>query len=250
MKDEHFTFAAAQFQPVKGDIEKNLVQHIHLIDAAALAQVDSLIFPELSLCGYELELTSSLALTTQATCLNKIAELSRLHKMTICVGAPLQSITNTPYIGLIVFAPDGSRQAYHKIHLTETEQKYCTPGQSECVIPVKNEKIGLAICADLGAPSHPESTAKLGASIYLSSVLASDDWYEKDANRLQDYAQKYKFPCGLANFYGPSGPYIANGKSAIWDETGTLIAQAKATGTALVIATKTQQGWQGRVEFI
>ncbi|HET9532598.1 MAG TPA: nitrilase-related carbon-nitrogen hydrolase, partial [Blastocatellia bacterium] len=51
----------AQTRPVKGDIQGNIDNHKRLIDLAASNGADMLIFPELSITGYEPELSRELA---------------------------------------------------------------------------------------------------------------------------------------------------------------------------------------------
>ena len=46
--------AAAQTVPVRGDVEANLAQHVRLVRVAAEEKAQVLVFPELSLTGYEL----------------------------------------------------------------------------------------------------------------------------------------------------------------------------------------------------
>ncbi len=53
----------AQTKPVKGNILKNINHHKTLIDTAISHGVDTIVFPELSLTGYEPELTEDLATT-------------------------------------------------------------------------------------------------------------------------------------------------------------------------------------------
>ena len=53
--------AAAQLIPTRGDLEQSLHGHIQLIHAAAEEQVRVLVFPELSLTGYQLDLARDLA---------------------------------------------------------------------------------------------------------------------------------------------------------------------------------------------
>lgn len=43
----------AQIEPIKGDIEKNLSKHLKFIEAASSGRSDLIMFPELSLTGYE-----------------------------------------------------------------------------------------------------------------------------------------------------------------------------------------------------
>ena len=53
---------AAQISATPGDVEKNLAQHIDAIHAAASQGADAVVFPELSLTGYEPELAGGLAM--------------------------------------------------------------------------------------------------------------------------------------------------------------------------------------------
>ena len=51
----------------------------------------------------------------------------------------------------------------------------------------------------------------------------------------------------MANYASATGGYPMAGRSAIWDESGTIIAQAAATGESLVLAKDTPNGWTGRL---
>ena len=53
--------ALVQARPVKGDIEANIAAHKRLIGLAVLNGADMIIFPELSITGYEPELANELA---------------------------------------------------------------------------------------------------------------------------------------------------------------------------------------------
>ena len=57
------SIAAAQTIPVKGNIAENIKRHEKLIKYAAEKEVDILLFPELSLTGYEMELASDLSMS-------------------------------------------------------------------------------------------------------------------------------------------------------------------------------------------
>ena len=53
--------AAAQTKPVDGDIESNLLAHHRLIELASENNVKLLVFPEMSLIGYQKELANDLS---------------------------------------------------------------------------------------------------------------------------------------------------------------------------------------------
>jgi predicted amidohydrolase len=61
-KDDFVTglkVGVAQISSESGDFDRNLEAHIKAIKVAALSNVSFLVFPELSLIGYELELSRS-----------------------------------------------------------------------------------------------------------------------------------------------------------------------------------------------
>lgn len=53
--------ASAQTKPKRGNIKANLAEHYQLIDLASKNGADLIVFPELSLTGYERENAMSLA---------------------------------------------------------------------------------------------------------------------------------------------------------------------------------------------
>jgi predicted amidohydrolase len=55
------TIAVAQTCPVEGDVQANVEQHLRLAEAAAAEGARIVVFPELSLTGYELTLAQTLA---------------------------------------------------------------------------------------------------------------------------------------------------------------------------------------------
>jgi len=55
--------AAAQTKPTRGDIKENLLDHYRLIELAADHGANLIVFPELSITGYERETAESLSFT-------------------------------------------------------------------------------------------------------------------------------------------------------------------------------------------
>jgi hypothetical protein len=51
----------------------------------------------------------------------------------------------------------------------------------------------------------------------------------------------------MANYASPTGSYPMAGRSAIWNESGALVAQAGSTGESLVLPTATPNGWTGHL---
>ena len=79
----------AQFNPISGDVESNINKHIALIKLAINENVDVIIFPELSLTGYELYLSKKLGFDRKDKRLSVFQNLSDKYKIIIIVGAPI-----------------------------------------------------------------------------------------------------------------------------------------------------------------
>jgi predicted amidohydrolase len=53
--------ASAQTKPKRGDIKENLLDHYRLIELASEKGADLIVFPEMSMSGYEREKAGTLA---------------------------------------------------------------------------------------------------------------------------------------------------------------------------------------------
>jgi predicted amidohydrolase len=243
--------AAAQSVSIPGDIPANVAAHRDFIIEAAAYDVDIIVFPELSLCGYELPLIGACAVRPDDAVLAPLRELATSKGILVVVGAPIVSASNKAYIGTIMFFPEGEARIYRKQHLHPGEERFVTACAAPCgTYQVADESIALAICADTAHEQHPQAAAAAGASLYLASVLVSDAGYIADSGKLQHYAGRYGMATLMANHGGPTGGYVSAGKSAVWSQDGKLVVAAPGTGQYLVIASKNLAGWAGELRKI
>lgn len=240
-----FKIAVAQVPSIKGDVATNIKTHIKAIEQAGKRSVSILIFPELSLTGYEPELGQELAFTKEDHRLLPLIEATKNHQLTIVVGAPAVA-SPMPEIGAIIITPEGSVSIYSKMHLHPGEEKFFQPGNSHCVLDIADEKVGIAICADTNNPTHPQGCKKAGATIYVVGILSPEISYPKDSEKLAKYAKEHQLLVAMANHNGPTGGWTPAGKSGFWSPTGQL-AIAGAKHNTLVTAEKTTNGWQTEV---
>ena len=243
---KNMTIAAVQFRCAAGEFDANIQRHLDAAGQAAAHHVDLLLFPELSLTGYEPDLAAELAITLQDTRLSILRESAMAHQMTLVCGAPLSSSDGDAlYIGAIVFTPDGSLYSYTKQHLHGSETQVFAQGNGGPLLSVQDNAIGLAICADILQPSHPQCAADAGAQIYAAGVLITEKSYPQESAMLQGYARQHNMVVMLANHCAPTGGWVPGGQSAVWDETGKLIVAASAGDDTLVVAQKSAEGWSG-----
>lgn len=246
MKD--LTLCAAQYCSVAGDLDGNIARHAALMSEAARHGVDFLLFPELSLTGYEPALACELAQAPDTTLLQPLRGLAKHLGMTTVVGLPVRhSDTGAVMIGAWVLGSDGEQALYTKRHLHPGEEAVFSPGRGGALLQIANEPVALSVCAEFTHASHAQAAARSGAVVYAASVLISDNGYAVDSEQLQGYAREYSMGVLMANHGGPSGGWACAGRSAFWAPGGALISSAVGKGDCLVIARRWTGTWQGEV---
>lgn len=236
-KDVATTIAAAQSTSVPLDVAANVQTHLRFVEAAADHGVQWLVFPELSLTGYELAAMPGLVLHANHALLAPLRDAARRAGMAITVGAPVDSGSALPSIGAVTLRPDGQHSVYRKFHLHEGEKQFATPGLEPVHLQTQgNTRIASAICADTNHPIHAARAAKAGARVYAAGILTSDAGYAAEAPLWRAYAQEHQMVVLIANHGGPSGGYVPAGKSGIWNVLGQAITASPACGDWLLIA--------------
>ncbi|NMX57675.1 carbon-nitrogen hydrolase family protein [Pseudomonas edaphica] len=242
------TLAAAQTTSIAGDVPGNIQGHLRFMQAAAEQGVQLLVFPELSLTGYEPALAAQLAITPEDVLLAPLREMAQELRMTAVVGMPIRLAPGTGvFIGALVLGADGSLAVYTKQHLHPGEEVAFVAGQGGAALEWADDRIALAVCADFSHASHPRLAAEAGATVYAAGVLISEGGYATDSALLQGYAAEHRMLVLMANHGGPSGGYTCAGRSAIWSADGTLLADVPGIGEALVIARRNGEQWTGQV---
>ncbi len=231
----------AQTSPIKGDIQKNIENHKSLIELSIENKADVIVFPELSLTGYEPELAKELATTKADKRFDDFQKISNSNEIIIAVGLPIKNNIGI-CIGIVIFQPHKPRETYSKKHLHPGEEKYFISGENLAPIEVKNNTIGFAICYETSVSEHSENAFKKGSNIYIASVLNSVSGVDKDIRRISDIAKKFRMTSFMANFAGKSGGYDCAGKSSVWNNKGELIAQLDNSNEGIAIVdTNTQK---------
>lgn len=235
---------AAQIRSIPGDIEKNIVRHVDAIHLAASQYADLILFPELSLTGYEPSLANALATYPGDSRFDSFQVLSDKHRMLIAVGVPLREERGIE-IGMLVFQPDRERTAYSKQHLHPDELPFFCSGIKPLVLEHRNHVLAPAICYESLQPIHAQQAAESGAQIYLASVAKSERGVAAACNHYPKIAKKHSMTVLMANCVGSADNFIGAGLSAIWNSDGEVVCGSDSTRDSLV-AYDTQSG-EGRI---
>jgi predicted amidohydrolase len=245
--DCSLVIAAAQSASVAGNVARNTEHHVRVAEAAADHGVQLLVFPELSLIGYELDLARANVIEPESSVLNPLRDVARGARMTIVAGAPVRNDGDQLYIAALVFRPDGSVLVHTKEHVHESEQHVFACGPGGPLLLVEDTSVALAICADASHPSHAANAADRGAGVYAASAMITPDAYDRKAALLQKYARAHGIAVLLANYSGSTGGEASAGGSAIWSDGGNVVAASRDTEESLVIGRREAGVWRGTV---
>ncbi|MGF6886384.1 putative amidohydrolase [Nocardia sp. GAS34] len=209
--------AVAQPRCVAHDVAANAVAHAELITAANARVV---IFPEMSLTGYELD--ARVVEPQDARLAPIIAACARTGTIAL-VGAPVPG----PSIGILAVDHTGARVAYRKVYLHGSEAARFRPGEP-AVLEIDGWRLGLAICRDTGLPEHADRTVAYGIDGYVAGVVHGRDEADLHSERARRVAADHGIWAATAAFAGPTGGGFdsTSGRSAIWSATGIPLAEA------------------------
>ncbi|PWA11016.1 carbon-nitrogen hydrolase family protein [Flavobacterium laiguense] len=239
--------AAAQTKPKRGDIDANLLDHYRLVKLASANGAQLIVFPELSITGYEREDAARLAFNENDTRLNHLKKLATEYNITIIAGAPIR-IESDLLLGEFCIAPNDTVSLYTKQFLhTGEEVYYQSSFDYNPIIEIENERISCAICADIDHPKHPENACKNNSSTYIASIFFSPNGIPQAHQSLQSYASQYQMNVLMANFGGDSYGSPSGGLSAFWNNKGELIAQMGDSGSGLLLVEKQDNDWTSKI---
>ena len=235
--------AAAQTIPHDNDIAVNLKDHYRLASLAADHGVQLLVFPEMSLTGYQRVSAKKMAFEEQDERLGELRGLSISKNIILVAGAPIE-INGQLHIGAFILSPDGSEAVYTKQFLHEGEELFFTTGAGQDPkVNTCNETIALAICADIANPQHPKNAAACGCTIYAAGIFYTPGGITTGHERLQAYAKEHNMHVLMANYGGASWGMDSGGRSAFWTSDGALKGELPETGAGLLMATKENNEW-------
>ena len=233
--------AIAQIEAIKGNVEKNIENHLKWIKQAILNNADMLVFPELSVTGYEPDLAENLATNQDDTRLDDIQNLSDRNGIAIGVGLPTKDESDV-FVSMIIFQPHKERITYSKQYLYPPEESIFKAGKNPLVLNFETEVVSPAICYEISNKAHCEFAKRNKATLYIASVLSSINGIDADMKKLSDIAKHNNLVTFMANYVGESGGYKCAGKSSVWDTTGKLIGQLDCeTEGILIYDTETKE---------
>jgi predicted amidohydrolase len=205
-----------------------------------------------------MDLAHGLAFSTNDARLGPLIEAAAAYSMTLIVGAPVR-LNSRLYIGALIVPPEGAVDVYTKQRLgafsesasvdgivPPAEASTFHSGDYNPLVRFGHHTAALAVCADIGRPSHPEAAAKRGAKTYFASMFVIPSEFDREVANLETYAARHSMAVVFANYGGPSGRLASAGRSAVWSEKGERLVQLEASGAGVAVCTQTDAGWRAK----
>ncbi|HEX6423468.1 MAG TPA: carbon-nitrogen hydrolase family protein [Acidimicrobiales bacterium] len=227
--------AVAQPACAPRDVAANVAAHAAVVRGAGARVV---IFPEMSLTGYELDAP---AIAADDPRLVPVVEACAEAGATALVGAPVRGEAGRAHVGVLAVDGAGATVAYRKMWLGGAECDRFAPGGEPSVVEVEGWRLGLAVCKDTGVPQHAADTAALGIDAYVAGVLETEEDIAVPDERARRVANDHRVWVAVASFAGSTGGGYdhAAGRSGIWSPDGVVVARAGPEVGAVARATLT-----------
>jgi predicted amidohydrolase len=214
-------------------VPSNARAHASLI---RLARARVIVFPELSLTGYELD--AEPVSQGEEALMSIVGACAEANSVAL-VGAPVAGIDGRPHIGTMRIGPDGIDVAYRKCYLGGEEPVRFAPGGGPVAFELDGWRIGLGICKDTGVEQHILATAGLDVDLYAAGLVHLPSELDTQENRAIRIARACAAHVAFASFAGPTGGGFDHtaGVSSIWSTHGTALARAGTQPGELARAT-------------
>ncbi|KQT94656.1 hypothetical protein ASG49_07400 [Marmoricola sp. Leaf446] len=225
------TVAACQ-PHVADDLTRNVATHVEAVRRAGARLV---VFPELSLTGYDL---AADAVDPGDPLLVPLVEACAAVGAVALVGAPART-DGVETIAALRVDEGGVAVAYRKQHLGRAEQERFTPGPAPVAIDVDGHRVALGICKDTGTAAHLRDVAVLRPDLYVAGLVHRPDELEEQRARAGRIARATGVPVVLASCAGPGGPAYPTtaGHSGVYAADGTALDEVGADPGAIARAT-------------
>jgi predicted amidohydrolase len=230
----------AQMYPKLGDVAHNLQTHLSTIDRAAAQGVELLIFPELSLTGYQVQdLVPEVAIRAETSDPTYAALLEASHKLDLVVGFVHEDARQRFYIAAAYLSGGETLHIHHKIYLPTygmfDESRYFDQGERVAAFDTRFGRVGMLICEDFWHMSPAYLLWLDGADILLFSSsspsrgldggdrLSGSRWVELVNQAYGSMFTNYVIHCNRVgyedgkNFWGgssivnPDGEFLVHG---------------------------------------
>lgn len=241
----------AQIYPKLGDVRANLDKHLAYVEQAAGAGVELLVFPELSMTGYQVQdLVPEVAIraTPDDAVFARLLDASK--RLDLMVGFVQEDTRSRFYIAAAYLSGGEVRHIHQKLYLPTygmfDESRYFAQGEQVRAFDTRFGRVGMLICEDFWHVSPPYLLWLDGADMLLfqsaspSRGLDSEDrlsgsrWVELVNQAYASLFTSYVVHCNRVGYEDGKNFW---GGSSIADPNGEFLADSVYFDEALITQT-------------
>ncbi|MDQ4064028.1 MAG: NAD+ synthase [Actinomycetota bacterium] len=225
--------ALAQINTIVGDVWGNVEKATEALRRAMDEGAELVAFPELTMTGYppeDLLLRPSFIRDN----LDALEEFARRVPEGIAAAIGFVDLNGDLYNACAVTSGGKVLHRYHKRYLPNygvfDENRYFREGAGAPILKLGDALVGLSICEDIWYPGGPAREQALGGAGVLLNVSASPYHRLKGQSRermLSVRASDYGCYVIFCNLAGGQDELVFDGRSAVFDPEGHIIARAK-----------------------
>lgn len=241
----------AQTYPHLGDVAANLRQHLALAETARAQGVDLLVFPELSLTGYQIQdLVPEVAIKTTADDPIFSQLLAASQAIDLVFGFVHEDERKRFYIASAYLSGGACLHVHHKLYLPTyamfDEGRFFDQGEQVRAFDTRWGRVGMLICEDFWHMSPPYLLWMDGADILIfhsaspsrgldaSDRLASSRWVELVNQAYGGIFTTYVVHCNRVGYEDGKNFW---GGSSIVDPNGEFLTRGRYFQEALITQT-------------
>lgn len=225
-----------QTAPVFGDVQKNLSEMLHIMREFK-GKADLLIFPELSLTGYDLkEQLYHVGLTPDSKEIKQVCEVSKETGVNVVFGFVEQGKGEQIYNSAMMIRDGKVYSVQRKLYPTTygifEEGKYFSKGKRVHVAEIDSFTSSMLICNDMWHPSLMHIAAHFNTSLLIGLINSPEGGIGPDVSNSigwervgQFYATVYGCYVALVNRVGTENDLNFYGNSKVIDPYGKIIAE-------------------------
>jgi len=221
--EDILTVAVVSFHPVWGSIEKNMDRICGYVRAAARRGADLILLPETALSGYsddpnpvrDEKMHRLLAETVPGPATDVVCAITKKYGIYAVFGMPERD-GDSVYNAAAVCKPDGTAEAYRKIHIPTKEKNWADRGENPLLFDTPWGPVGVAICYD--GFEYPEIARYYRAKGARLMLIPCAVQYYKGAhhnNSTRAAAIQSQMYIAVANAFGPDADMMFQGGSGI-----------------------------------
>lgn len=240
MTEKKVQIGLVQAQFINGDVKKNLEHMKKIVETSKdiSPDVKLMLFPELAATGYFLSSAfREYAEGQNGMIAQYMSEIARENDVYIGYGYIELGNDGEVYNSLGFIDRHGERIAnYRKIHITDLERGFFTPGNE--IVSVKTEwgHIGLMICWDLAFSELARALALRGVDLIISPSAWEKPYGDSFMRFAMARAIDNTLYVAVCNHVGQSDNLILCGKSGMYGPDGTSIALAGEDDEKVIVA--------------